>query len=454
MALFASFAPATTIPTAQNLAVLARGAILAVGDRTVTACLLAAWPWVTKHWSAYENVLRRARLGMLRLARVLFRLIEQLLPADAVIELVVDETLVRRYGPRVVGVGMHRDAVRSSRGRKAVSPGHKWVVLSVIVPLPFLRRALALPVLSVLYTTPKKARRNRAERPYARHRTVNELTLVLLRILVGWAPERRFRLVGDGAYGTHALADALNVASPVPCLRRVSLVSRFQMDASVFAPRPAYSGIGRPRVKGHRLPSPGEVASAPQTRWRQRRVAWYGGTRKTVLLCSRTGVWYKRGSCPTPVRWVVVRDPQGKRGDQVFFTTDVDLRPRDIVEIFVRRWALETTFQETRRHLGLETLRNRTARAVRRSVPLLLATYSFIVVWFAKHVRVPEIHKQNTPWYQKGSVTFSDMLAAARQDILGELVLSPPQPKDVESKLTQAYARHVLPLIYAIRRRA
>jgi hypothetical protein len=73
--------------------------------------------------------------------------------------------------------------------------------------------------------------------------------------------------------------------------------------------------------------------------------------------------------------------------------------------------------------LGLETLRNRTAQAVRRSVPLLLATYSFIVVSFAKHVRVPEIHKQNTPWYQKGSVTFSDMLAAARQDILGELVL-------------------------------
>lgn len=454
MALFASFAPATTIRTAQNLAVLARGAILAVGDRTVTACLLAAWPWVTKHWSAYENVLRRARLGMLGLARVLFRLIEQLLPADAVIELVVDETLVRRYGPRVVGVGMHRDAVRSSRRRKVVSPGHKWVVLSVLVPLPFLRRALALPVLSVLYTTPKKARRNRAERPYARHRTVNELTLLLLRILVGWAPERRFRLVGDGAYGTHALADALNVASPVPCLRRVSLVSRFQMNASVFAPRPAYSGKGRPRVKGHRLPSPQQVASAPQAGWRRRRVAWYGGTHKTVLLCSRIGVWYKRGSCPTPVRWVVVRDLQGKRPDEVFFTTDVDLRPRDIVELFVRRWAVETTFQETRRHLGLETLRNRTAQAVRRSVPLLLATYSFIVVWFAKHVRAPEIHKQNTPWYQKGSVTFSDMLAAARQDILGELVLSPPQPKDVESKVTEAYVSHFLPLIYAIRRRA
>ena len=454
MALFASFAPATTIRTAQNLAVLARGAILAVGDRTVTACLLAAWPWVTKHWSAYENVLRRARLPMLRLSRMLFRLIEELLPADAVMELVVDETLVRRYGPRVVGVGMHRDAVRSSRGRKVISAGHKWVVLSVIVRLPFLRRALALPVLSVLYTTPKKARRNRAERAYARHRTVNKLTLLLMRTLVGWAPQRRFRLVGDGAYGTHALADALNPASPVPCLRRASLVSRFQMDASVFGPRPAYSGVGRPRMKGHRLPSPGQVASDPQTRWLRRRVAWYGGTRKTLLLCSRTGVWYKRGSRPTPVRWVVVRDPEGRHGDEVFFTTDVALRPRDIVELFVRRWALETTFQETRRHLGLETLRNRTAQAVRRSVPLLLATYSFIVVWFAKYVQVPEIHKLNTPWYQKGSLTFSDMLAAARQDILGELLLSPPPQKDVESKVTQAYVSHLLPLIYALRRRA
>jgi hypothetical protein len=454
MALLASFGSATTVRTAENLAVLARGAILATRDRTVTGCLVAAWPWVTKHWSAYANVLSRARLRMLVLARILFRLIVSLLPEDAPVELVVDETLVRRWGPRVVGVGLHRDAVLSSRGRKTVSPGHKWVVLSVVVRLGFVRRALALPLLSVLYVTPKQAARNRAERPYRRHRTVNQLALLLVRLVVRWAPERRFRLVGDGTYGTHALADALTPASPWPSLQRVTLVSRFQMDASVYAPPPPYSGRGRPRVKGHRLPSPQQVASDPATRWQRHRVAWYGGTRKTVLTCSDTGLWYKRSCRATPVRWVVVRDPKGTRPDEVFFTTELGLRPREIVEVFVRRWGLETTFQEARRHLGLETLRNRTTRAVRRSVPLLLSTYSLIVVWFAKHVPSPESHKQDTPWYRKDSVTFSDMLAAARHDILREGVLSPPPLKEVESKVDSLDPSPFLPLLYATRHTA
>lgn len=451
MAVLASFGSATTVRTAENLAVLARGAVLATGPRTVTACLLAAWPWVTKHWSAYENVLSRARLRMLALARILFGLIVELLPEDVPVELVVDETLVRRYGPRVVGVGLHRDPVLSSRRRKVVSPGHKWVVLSVIVRLGSVRRALALPLLSVLYVTPKQAARNRAERPYRRHRTVNQLALLMVRVVVRWAPGRRFRLVGDGTYGTHALADALTAASRRRSLRRVTLVSRFQMDASVYAPVPPYSGRGRPRVKGHRLPSPQQVASDPATCWQRHQVAWYGGTRKAVLTCSGTGLWYKRSCRATPVRWVVVRDPEGKRPDEAFFTTEVDLLPRDIVEVFVRRWGLETTFQETRRHLGLETLRNRTGRAVRRSVPLLLATYSLVVVWFAKHVRAPEAHKQATPWYRKDSVTFSDMLGAARRDILSEGVLSPPQAKEVESKVAEDDPSHLLPWIYDMR---
>lgn len=435
MAVFASFGPALTAPTAQNLGVLLRGAVLAPGARTVTGCLVAAWPWVTKHWSAYANVLRRARLPMGQLARGLFGLIVELIPDHAVIDLAVDETLVRRWGPRVVGVGMHRDAVRSSHRRNAVSPGHKWVVLSVVVGLAFVHRALALPVACVLYTTKKHARRNRAKGPYRRHRTLSELTLLLVRMVVRWAPERRFRLIGDGAYGTHDLADALNRASRSPSLRRVTLVSRFKMNAALYARRPAYSGRGRPRVKGRKLRSPGEVAADRRTRWSRITVDWYGATRKEVKVCSRSGLWYRCGSGATAVRWVVVRDPEGRRDDEVFFTTDVAMTPQEIVETFVRRWGLETTFQEARGHLGLETLRNRSVDAVRRSVPLLLAAYSVVVVWFAKHVRTPEAHKQHRPWYTKPSVTFSDMLAAARQDVLAELLLPRSGAETVESKV-------------------
>lgn len=443
MTLLASFDSALTVPTAGNLAVLLRGAVLSTGPRTVTGCLLAAWPWVSKHWSAYENVLRRARMNMLRLARKLFEWVVALVPPESVIELVVDESLVRRYGPRVVGVGMHRDAVRSSHGCHAVTPGHKWVVVSVVVRLPFMRRAVALPVLSALYTPARRARRNRSAALYRRHRTVTELALSLVRMVVRWAPGRRFRLIGDGTYGTHDLADALNPASRHERLRGVSLVSRFPLDAAIYAPAPRYSGRGRPRVKGHKLPSPRQVAADPNTDWTRLSVAWYGGTRKDVRVCSGTGRWYRRGSGATPVRWVVVRDPEGRRADEAFFTTDLTLGPQQIIETFVRRWGQETTFQEARALLGLETLRNRSANAVRRSVPMLLGVYSLIVVWFARHVSTPDTHKHSTPWYSKDCITFSDMLAAARQDILSEIFSARVGPETVESKLTLWLQDHI-----------
>ncbi|MCP4753960.1 MAG: transposase, partial [Proteobacteria bacterium] len=326
------------------------------------------------------------------------------------IDLIVDETLVRRYGRCVRGVGMHRDAVRSSHTRHSVSAGHKWVVVSIAVRLPCMQRTLALPLASALYTARKQAKRNHAERLYNRHRTVGELTLLLVRLIVRWAPDRRFRLIGDGAYGTHELADSLNPTAKRRSLRRVTLVSRFRMDAALYARPPKYCGHGRPRQKGKRLPAPSAVAASPTTRWHKKEVAWYGGQRKTIRVCSRSGLWYKCGSQAKWVRWVFVRDPQGKGRDEVFFTTDDSLAPEAIVEAFVRRWSLETTFQEMRVQLGLETLRNWTNLAVRRSVPLLFGVYSIVVVWFARSVEHPERYKRETPWYTKRSVTFSDML--------------------------------------------
>jgi hypothetical protein len=273
-------------------------------------------------------------------------------------------------------------------------------------------------------------------------------------MVVRWAPDRLFRLVGDGAYGTHDLADAFNPLSKRPPLRRTTLVSRFKMDAALYAPPPPYTGRGRPRVKGRKLRSPGQVATDRRTRWSRMEVAWYGATRKRIEVCSGTGLWYRCGSRPTEVRWVVVRDPEGKRADEVFFTTAVSMRPQQVVESFVRRWGLETTFQETRRHLGLETLRNRCSTAVRRSVPLLLATYSLVVVWFAKHVQRPEAHKHDTPWYVKPSIAFSDMLAAAREDILSEVLLPRSGSGSDDSKPPPWSERFTNPALPHIRRRA
>lgn len=432
--LFASFASVVTAPTAQSMAVLLRGAVLAPRARTVTGCLVAAWPWVDKRWQSYSNVLRRAKMNMPQMARLLFEMILSLLPDDAPVYLAVDETLVRRWGRFVPAVGMHHDAVQSSHKRNVVNPGHKWVVLSVLIRLPCMNRPVALPILSALYTAEKQAKHNYAERLYRRHRTVPELTLLLVRMVARWVPQRHLIVVGDGAYATHNLARAFCPKSPYKTLRRTCLVSRFRFDAATYGQAdPCAGSAGRPRVKGQKLPSPGQIIQhARPEDWQPAKIDWYAGSRKHVQLYTGTGLWYKSGLGAKTVRWVVVRDPAGACRDEIFFTTAPDLTPVEIVEMIVRRWSLETTFQEMREHLGLETLRNWSRTAVGRSVPLLLSVYSLIVVWFSLEVDEPAGCRLSRPWYEKQHTTFSDMLEAARVDILSELINDRPDPATPE----------------------
>lgn len=425
--LIASFNRVLTKPTAENLAVLARGAVLSPKARTVAACLRAAWPWVKKGWQAYGNVLRRSKISPLALARILFGLLLRVVPEKAPICLAIDETLVRRWGPYVPGLGMHRDAVRSSQRRTVISPGHKWVVLSVVVWFSFMDGPIALPLLMALYTSPKPPKRNCREPLYRRHRTVPQLALVLVSMVARWAPQRRFIVIGDGSYATHSLAKHLRAKSPAASLRNTSLVSRFYFEAAIYDRPAPYCGRGRPRQKGQQLPSPQQIieALAPED-WREREIQWYGGRREKVLLCSGTGQWYKSGLGAKWIRWVVVRGPDESDQDEIFFTTDRMLTPAQIVETFVLRWSIEKTFQEAREFLGLETLRNWSKKSIERSVPLLLGLYSVIVVWFYENVDDPESFRCQWPWYEKPHVTFSDMLMAARRDILGEMFFNRP----------------------------
>ena len=420
--LLASFQMVLTKETIQNLSVLFRGALLADGPRTVTGCLCAAFPWVVKHWTVYENVLRRARFSSLALSRILFQMIMELCPRNLPLLFIIDETLVRRYGPRVVGIGMHRDAVRSSKHNVVVTPGHKWICLSIAVKLPFANRYYALPILTLLYTTKKPAKRNKAPRPYNQHRTVGDLTLLAMKIVIRWMPRgRKFLLIGDGAYGSHEMADAFNPNSSCERLANGCLVSRFRLDGATYGkPTKKKKGRGRKPVKGKRLATPKAIAEKNGAKFTRTKVKWYGATVREVLLISRTGLWYKCGYKPTMIRWVLVRDPEGKREDEVFFTTDLGLSQKQIIELYVRRWSLETTFQEAREYLGIETLRNRCSRSIGRTVPMLFSMYSLVVLWFTKMVKKPEQAVVSRPWYEKHVLTFSDMFRAAQQNVLRE----------------------------------
>src|SRR3954468_5943762 len=82
-----------------------------------------------------------------------------------------------------------------------------------------------------------------------------------------------------------------------------------------------------------------------------------------------------------PIRWVLVRDPEGEKEPQAFLCTDLDADPVDILRWFVRRWRVETTFEEARRHLGLETQRQWSDLAILRTTPALLGLISLVTLW-------------------------------------------------------------------------
>jgi hypothetical protein len=353
-----------------------------------------------------------------KMARIMFDMILSLIPDDAVIEFVVDETVVRRYGPYVSGVSMHRDKIRSTRTKNRMTPGNMWVVLAFAVKLPFLENVVALPILSLNYISPKAGRCTRGGR--RKHRTPCELAKIMIVKVASWVPTRRFRVIGDAWYATHLMADLLNEKSD-RCPNG-SLVSRFKLDARLHAEPGEYSGFERPRIIGERLPNPRQTAEREDAEWALTEVAWYGGKLKRFTLLSGEGLWYRCSQGATWVRWVIVRDPDGKRKDEIFFTTDRSLSPAGIVECYVRRWSIEVTFEESRRHLGIETLRNRTHNAVNRSVPLLLSLFSLIIVWFAMKKHHGAIRTNAAPWYRKTSLTFSDLMECAKEDIITEYI--------------------------------
>ena len=88
--------------------------------------------------------------------------------------------------------------------------------------------------------------------------------------------------------------------------------------------------------------------------------------------------------------------------------------------------SIEVTFEEVRASLGVETQRQWSDKAIARTTPLLMGLYSFVtLVAFTMHQIKPLVSINVASWYdKKGELTFSDILALVRRDILVERNLS------------------------------
>jgi len=410
ISLVAPFAPLFSERVWRHALVLVAGTILAPGRRTVCAALRAMGLSHTKHFGRYHRVLNRAKWSSLAVARVLLGLLVAVFAPAGPLVFGLDETIERRWGPQIAAKGLYRDAVRSSKEYLVKVSGLRWLCLMLLVPIPWAERVWALPVLTALAPSERHDREQGR-----RHKKLTDWARQLLLQLRRWLPARAIVVVADGGYAViELLARCARLVNPI------AVITRLRLDAALYEPAPPRQPgqMGRPRVKGKRLPTLAARLLDPATAWTAVAVAnWYGEGPRTVEVASDTAVWYHSGLPPVPIRWVLLRDPQGQFAPQALRCTDVTADPAQILAWFVLRWQLEVTFEEVRRHLGVETQRQWSELAILRTTPALLGLFSLVTLWAHVQMGPTGAVVRQAAWYPKPLPTFSDALALVRREL-------------------------------------
>lgn len=298
MTVLMPFAPLFHTKTWQKVPVLLIGTILAPGKRTVTAALRIMGRKDDNQFSCFHQVLNRAAWSPLAVAQGLLDLLIQLIyPAAEPLVFGIDETIERRWGEKIAARGIYRDPVRSSQSHLVKVSGLRWVSLMLLTPIPWAQRIWALPVITALAPS-ERYYETRRRKP----KTLTERALQMIKVLRRWLPERPLVVVGDSSYAAlDLLAACRALANPV------TVVTRLRVDAALYEPAPPYAGVGRPRKKGARLPTPQAYLDAGDTAWTTAAVRWYDGHSRAMALASDTAVWFHYGKPPVPIRWVLIR---------------------------------------------------------------------------------------------------------------------------------------------------
>jgi hypothetical protein len=389
--------------------VLVAGALLAPGQRTVTAVLRVMGLSHERHFQNYHRVLNRARWSSLATARVLLELVVQSFASTGVVVVGLDDTLERRRGAKIKAKGIYRDPVRSSRAQVVKASGLRWLCAMVLAEIPWARRVWGLPFLTALCPSERYH-----QQQGQRHKSLPQWAGQLIRLMHRWLPGRQLVVVADSTY---AVIELLKQVSEMP---EVSLITRLRLDAALYDPAPARAPrqTGRPRKKGARRPTLQQMLTDPHTRWTRLTVAhWYGGEARVVEVCTETAVWYHGGLPPVAIRWLLIRDPQDEFAPQALVTTQLDHTPAQMVEWFVRRWTMEVTFEEARTHLGIETQRQWSDLAIGRTTPALFGLYSLVTRLAHGLLQADASVVRTAAWYVKPRPTFADAIAVVRREL-------------------------------------
>jgi len=439
--LLLAFQPCFTRPSFDSFWALTCAWILCSGRRSLTRVMQSTQLTDFKHYSSFHRFFSQARWNLDDLSRCVFQLLLPLCPE--VLVGAVDDTLARKSGRHIWGAGMHHDPLRSTQKRPFFAFGHNFVVFSLQVALPFApNKYWAFPILVRMYRKRQTARRapgkggkleckQTGQATAKQYRTRPELALEMIQIVASWIPQRTLRVLGDSEYAGRSISRHLP--------ENVELISRMNMKAALYALPEKTAKRGRRRKKGNRLPSPLQLAQNKKAKWIKTTLTLYG---KQVKLWYQTidALWYPSAG-QRLLRIVVVRDPSGRRRDDCFFSTDLNLTATQILEMFSLRWPLEVCFRDVKQFLGFEDPQNRVAQATTRTAPLIFLIYDLVLLWHAQvgHQLAPKSLLERLWYPQKDSVSFEDILRTLRHATWDERIFSDPAIDANTRKMLQPF---------------
>lgn len=422
-----------TAPSFRLFVLILTGWALSCRHRFITECIFTAGQVGIGHWSCFHRFFSHYAWSLDTLCHTLARLIIARFAPTGVILLSADDTLCRKRGLGLFGAGMHHDPLMSSKALKVFSWGHDWVVLAVVLRLPWWAptKVFALPLAFRLYVNrqglakgkkkarpPRRQRRGSAQQAAAakkkkwrrpadpNHRTRPELLVELLHLVAGWFPDRQFVVCADTLYAGQSVLRHLPA--------NVDLISQVHPQGVLYAPPPPPTGQrGARRKKGERLPGLQAWADDGSSPWQHLVFDQYG-LHATLQVKVQQALYYRAGQ-DRLLTIILTRDTKGKRPDHRFYCTRLDWGVREILSAYASRWALEVTFEGAKQVLGLEDPANRLPKAVRRTAPMALVLYSLVVLWFdqAGHAWVQFPVR---PWYRrKREPSFQDMVTTLRR---------------------------------------
>jgi len=408
------FADAFTQPTFAVFAALFTGAVLVRGRHTVTRMILAAGVRV-RHHARYHRFFSRSRWSMEDLWKGLVCLVAAaFLSKDRPVRIGGDDTAQKKTGAKIYGAGMVHDNRPAARKGWDLAWGLTWVVLTVLVRVPLWPdRVFAIPVGARLYRKKKFCRKGSGHL----FQTKPQLLLDMVRQLAEWLPDYAFLLHVDGGYASGELMQSLP--------KNVQVVGRMRFDAALYDRPPKRRG--KPR-RG-KAPERGKRLAQPKLHVVHRACDWMAVTlsnRKRYEVQSWAGLWWTVFR-ERPIRVVASRRAPRRSGDhpgdvQFFYTTDLTMTPKQVLEAYADRWAIECLFHEVKERMGFEEPQCRTEKAVERTAPFLLWTAGVVQYWFLVQNK-PALLGWRPRWWPRhrttaGAPSFSDMLAALRRDIL------------------------------------